>query len=87
MERADGLFFFPLLTNEERPQLPLLTDPPAQARMRTWAAGRYLRRGHRGCGSAPNSGLREASGPRNRQHSLSTTHQSRNHGGSGGSVG
>ncbi|XP_045836997.1 neuronatin isoform X1 [Meles meles] len=31
--------------------------------MRTWVAGGYLRRGHRGCGSAPNSELREISGP------------------------
>lgn len=30
--------------------------------MRTWVAGGYLRRGHRGCGSAPNSGLREIGG-------------------------
>nr|XP_003936411.2 neuronatin isoform X1 [Saimiri boliviensis boliviensis] len=32
--------------------------------MRTLVAGGYLRRGHRGCGSAPNSGLRETSGSR-----------------------
>ncbi|XP_022349588.1 neuronatin isoform X3 [Lutra lutra] len=31
--------------------------------MRTWVAGGYLRRGHRGCGSAPNSELREIGGP------------------------
>lgn len=31
MERADGLFFFPLLTNEKRPQLPHLTDPRPSA--------------------------------------------------------
>lgn len=61
MERADGLFF-PLLANEERPRPPPLNGPP-QMRMRTWVAGGYLRRGHRGCGSAPNSGLREIGGP------------------------
>ncbi|KAM5305643.1 neuronatin isoform 4-T4 [Glossophaga mutica] len=44
--------------------------------MRTWAAGGYLRRGHRGCGSAPNSGLRETSGPR-RTRSLRHTHSRR----------
>lgn len=31
--------------------------------MRTWVAGGYLRRGHRGCGSAPNSELQEIGGP------------------------
>ncbi|XP_044774562.1 neuronatin isoform X2 [Neomonachus schauinslandi] len=30
--------------------------------MRTRVAGGYLRRGRRGCGSAPNSGLREIGG-------------------------
>lgn len=62
MERADGLFF-PLVANEESPPLPLPHGPP-QMHMRSWVAGVYLRRGNRGCGSAPNSGLRETSGPR-----------------------
>ncbi|XP_045688886.1 neuronatin isoform X2 [Phyllostomus hastatus] len=44
--------------------------------MRTWVAGGYLRRGHRGCGSAPNSGLRQTSGPR-RTRSLRHTHSRR----------
>lgn len=70
--KSRWIIFFPLLTNEEHPRPPLLMDPP-QVRMRSWAAGGYLRRGYRGCGSAPNSGLRETSGPRIRQHSLSTT--------------
>ncbi|XP_032950478.1 neuronatin isoform X2 [Rhinolophus ferrumequinum] len=51
---------------------------PPQKRMRTRMVGGYLRRGNRGCGSAPNSGLRETSGARRtrglRQLSLSTTH-------------
>ncbi|XP_027478164.1 neuronatin isoform X4 [Zalophus californianus] len=38
--------------------------------MRTWLAGGYLRRGHRGCGSAPNSGLREIGGPCRTTHAL-----------------
>lgn len=78
-------FFFSLLANEH-PGLPLLMKPPHQARMRTWAAGGYLRHGHRGCGSAPNSGLRDqrtSANPRSRPTAL----HSRNHGGSGGSFG
>uniref|UniRef100_A0A8C0PGM3 Neuronatin n=1 Tax=Canis lupus familiaris TaxID=9615 RepID=A0A8C0PGM3_CANLF len=40
------------------------TPPPKKnPRMRIWMAGGYLRRGHRGCSSAPNSGLREIGGP------------------------
>ncbi|XP_036899925.1 neuronatin isoform X2 [Sturnira hondurensis] len=44
--------------------------------MRTWVAGGYLRHGHRGCGSAPNSGLQETRGPR-RTCSLRHTHSRR----------
>lgn len=57
-EEQTGFFFFSLLANEERPPLPPLLNTP-QVRMRTKVAGGYLRRGHRGCGIAPSSGLRD----------------------------
>lgn len=53
--------------------------------MRTWVAGGYLRRGHGGCGSAPNSGLRDRRTSANRARFQPLTHHSWNHGGSGGS--
>lgn len=65
-------YFFPLLANEERPPLPLLNNNP-QVRMRSSVAGGYLRRGHRGCGSAPNSGHRDqqtSANPRSRPPTL-----------------
>lgn len=75
-------YFFPLLANEERPPLPLLNNNP-QVRMRSSVAGGYLRRGHRGCGSAPNIGHRDqqtSANPRSRPPT-----RSRNHGRSGSS--
>lgn len=55
-------YFFLSWRMRSAPGHPPSMDPP-QMRMRTWVAGGYLRRGHRGCGSAPNSGLREIGGP------------------------
>lgn len=69
-------YFFLSWRMRSAPGYPSSWTPP-QRRMRNGVVGGYLRRGNRGCGSAPNSGLRETSGPRRtrglRQHSLSTT--------------